>query len=144
MLNNKRMKSQSIMFEQVLLFVMGVTIFIMYFAVFNIYQDYFASVSINDQLSQIKGWISSNILKLASREDSTTSSITLKIPKRIGNEVYRIELSGNGINVTSMVTGISKHSSFYNLNESMNLTGNVISLAGKVVIYKKGNEIRLI
>jgi len=143
MLNNKKMKSQSIIFEQVLLFVMGVTIFIMYFAVFNIYQGYFTSVGVNDQLSQIKGLISSSILKLTSKE-GTTASITLKIPKRIGNEVYRIELSNNGINITSMITGISKHSNLYNLNESVNLTGEVLSIAGKVMIYKKGNEIRLI
>jgi len=140
--SNKRMKSQAMMFEQVLLFIMGVTIFIMYFAVFNIYQNYFMSVNVNDQLSQIKSYVSSNILKLASSE--AASSINLKIPKRIANEVYRIELSENGINVTSLVTGIYKHSNLYNLNESMTLRGSVMSLSGKVIIYKTGNEIRLI
>jgi hypothetical protein len=140
---NKRLKGQSIMFEQVLLFTMGVTVFIIYFAVFNIYQGHFISVNVNDQLSQIKSLISSDILEMAYKE-GTTSSITRKLPKRIGNEIYKIELSSKGINVTGLVSGISKHSTLYNLNKSMSLLGSVTSIGGKVIIYKKGNEIRLI
>ena len=142
--NKRRMKAQGAIFEQVMLFVMVVTIFIMYFAVFNIYEGYFMSVGTNDQMTQMKNYISSGILRVASREDAVESSITLKIPKKIGNRAYIIKLSNKGLNITCPSMGISKHSELYNINESMGLSGDVMSLGGKVIIYKKGNEIRLI
>ena len=68
----------------------------------------------------------------------------MRIPKKIGDEIYSIELSDQGINVTALHSGITKRSNLYNLNETITLSGRVLSISGKVMIYKKGNEIRLI
>ena len=69
------------------------------------------------------------------------SSVILKIPKKIGNENYMIELSSDGLNLTSINTKVSKHSSLYSLNETFSLSGKVASGAGSVIIYKTGNQI---
>ena len=52
--NRKNRKAQSVIFEQVILFGIGVAIFIICFAIFNIYQNYFMTISLNDQLGQMK------------------------------------------------------------------------------------------
>jgi len=139
----RRLKAQGLIFEQVLLFAIGVFIFIVCFGVFASYQDYFLSVGINDQLENVKNLIVFNILKLSEKEN-TNSHIILPISKKAGDEAYKAVLSENGLNVTSLASGISKFSNLYGLNESFNLSGRVVSTAGKIVIYKTENEIRLI
>lgn len=138
-----RKKAQVPIFEQVLLFLLGVTIFVVCFAVFSIYQNHFIYIGISDQLDEVKTLVISNIVKLANRENETESEITMEIPRHVGNEPYRIELSQNGLNIITLVTNISRSSSVYNLNYSINLNGIVSSMSGKVVIYKKGNEITI-
>lgn len=139
-----KMKAQVLIFEQVMLFVIGVGIFVVCFVVFITYQDYFLSVSVNDQLENVRNLISFNILKLSEKEDEVESFITLPISKNVVGEAYKIELSENGLNVTSLVSGISKFSNLYALNESFNFSGKVVSTVGRIIIYKKEKRIRLI
>jgi len=134
------MKGQILVFEQVMLFSAGVAIFIVLFTFFTIYQEYFVSVGIEDQLNSVNNWITSNILKISSRQNS---SIILPIPKRIGNEIYMIKLDNNGLNVTNMALDITKTSNIYGLGKLFNLSGRVLSTGGRILIYKKGNEIIL-
>jgi uncharacterized membrane protein len=136
------MKAQSLIFEHALLFTISVAIFVICFAIFNIYQSHYTSITINDQIDKVKDYIASHILKLYEKDD-IDSSIILQIPRRIGDEEYKIELSNNGLNITTMVTGISKFSSLYNIGESINLTGRVFSMGGRFMIYKKENKIIL-
>ena len=136
----KQRKSQTVIFEQVILFGIGVSIFLTCFVFFNLYQDYFVSISLNDQLGQMKSWVSSHILKLTENRDAN-SSVILEIPKRIGGEEYEIQLSDEGINVTSYYTKTEKKSQLFNLSNEYKLSGKVRSMRRRFVIYKKGNEI---
>ena len=135
------MKGVSVIIEYTLLFMFGVIIFISSVSVFGNYEAYFNSVSVNDQLIEISEYVGSNIIKLAEMGNVEDSSIILKIPKKIGNENYMIELSSSGLNVTSTATKVSKHSSLYSLNETFSLSGKASSGAGSVIIYKTGNQI---
>ncbi len=144
MTKNRRMKAQSLVFEQVMLFVIGISILIICFAIFATYQDYFLSVSVNDQLEEVRNLIVFNILKLSEKEDEVESSITLPISKNVGSEAYKVELSENGLNVTSLVSGVSKFSNVYGLNESFEFSGRAVSTSGRIIIYKTGKRIRLI
>jgi hypothetical protein len=137
---SKCMKAQTMIFEQVILFAIGVVIFIICFATFNVYQDYFTSASMNDQLGQMKSWISSNIISLIENGDAN-SSIILDVPRKIGEEEYEVMLSDAGIRITSLVTHTRKESILFNLSTSYNLSGSVTSTGRKFIIYKKGNEI---
>lgn len=136
----KNRKAQTVIFEQMILFAIGVSIFITCFAVFNMYQGYFVSLSMNDQLGQMKNWVSSHILRLIQNEDSN-SSIILEIPRRIGGEEYEIQISADGINVTSLLTMTSKKSPLFNLDEKYGFSGTANSIKRRFIIYKKGNEI---
>lgn len=144
MAKNRRMKAQSLIFEQVMLFAVGIFIFIVCFAIFTAYQSHFLSVSVNDQLEEVRNAIVFNILKLSEKDDMVESIITLPIPKNVGSEGYKVELSENGLNVTAFFSGISKFSNLYGLNESFELNGKAMSTNGRVIIYKTEKGIRLI
>lgn len=138
----RRLSGQSLIFEQVLLFGIGVGIFVALFAVFTVYQNYFTSVNLHNQLDEVKDVVVLKIIKLIEKENVTTYMV-VEIPRRISDEGYEIVLSNNGLNVTSLLTGVSKSSSLYGLNESYNLTGSVMSIFGRIIIYKKENKIIL-
>lgn len=138
----RRLSGQSLIFEQVLLFGIGVGIFVALFAVFTVYQNYFTSVNLHNQLDEVKDVVVLKIIKLIEKENVTTHMV-VDIPRRISDEGYEIVLSNNGLDVTSLLTGVSKSSSLYGLNESYNLTGSVMSIFGRIIIYKKENKIIL-
>jgi len=141
----RSLKAQSLIFEQVLLFTMGVIIFIACFAAFSVYQSYFSAVSTNDQLSEVKDIIISNIIKLSQKEECMNSTIEIDIPEDVGGRAYIIELSADGLNITLQgMQRISKFSPLFNLGQSITLNGRVLSTGGKIMIYKKPNEIIII
>ena len=133
-------KAQSLIFEQVILFSIGVVIFIICFAVFNIYQNYYSSVSINDQMDQLRSWVSSNIIKLIENREAN-SSIILEIPRRLAGEEYEIEISNEGIRVMSLMSMMSKETPLFNISSQYALSGKVVSTGRRFIIYKRGNEI---
>jgi len=135
------MKAVSMIIEYSLLFMFGIIIFISCVSVFSSYDAYFNSVSVNDHLTEVNEYVKSSIIKLAETGSGEDSSVTLAIPKKIGNENYMIELSDKGLNITSINTRISKYSSLYNLNGTYSFSGKSISTAGSVIIYKTGNQI---
>jgi hypothetical protein len=138
----RKRAGQSIIFEQVLLFGIGVAIFVALFGVFTVYQNYFASANLDNQLDEVKNVVVSNIIKLSEKGD-VDAYVMMKIPRKISDEGYEISLSGSGLNVTGLLTGISKSSSLYGLNETHELAGSVMSALGRFIIYKKGNKIIL-
>jgi len=136
-------KGQTIVFEQVLLFAIGVAIFIASFALFTAYHSHYITLMRWDQLKSLKEYMVSNIIEL-SEKGEFESSIIVKIPKRIGNEFYRITLSQEGLNVSFFRTSAGyDFSRLYGLNNSYTFEGNITSEKGKAIIYKKGNSIKL-
>jgi|YelNatPaOPRAMG01_1025707.scaffolds.fasta_scaffold267500_2 hypothetical protein len=134
------MKGQILVFEQVLLFSVGVIIFITCYALFAAYQSHFLSTTLDDQLDAVKNYVFSNIVEVC-KQDGVNSSIIVKIPKTINNKYYRITLSNANLNVSIIETGEYKTSSFYKLNESFKFSGEIDSAKEKIIIYKIGNSI---
>jgi hypothetical protein len=137
------MKGVSMIIEYTILFMFGIIILISCLSVFTSYETYFNSVSVNDQLTAIGEFVGSNVIKLAETSSGEDSSVTVKIPKRVGSEGYTIRLSAQGLNVTSEITKVSKPSTLYGLNQTFAFSGNVSSGAGSVIIYKTGNQIMI-
>lgn len=134
-------KGQILVFEQVLLFSVSVAILITSFALFMLYQNYYLSETTQDQITQVKEYLLSNIIRLCEKEEFN-SSIVLSVPRMIGNNFYRIGLSDIGLNLTLEPGGkVYDFSKLYGLNETFDFSGMVISDQGKVVIYKIGNSI---
>ena len=143
-MEGRQMKGISLIFEYVLLFMFGVMIFISSLSVFLNYQARFSDITLNDQLTLVGEYVGTNIINLVHSTDlNEDSSLIVKVPKRIGNENYVIELSSLGLNLTSVETQTTKIHSLYNLSQSMNLSGRTLSAYGSVIIYKTGNQIIL-
>ncbi len=134
-------KGQSVVFENVLIFVAGVTIFILFYSVFTAYQANFTAIGIDSQLSEIRDYISTHILLMAGKE-GINSSVIIKIPRTVATELYEVELYSGGLNLTSSVTSVRKHSNLYNLSVTL-IPKRIPSSAGKITIYKKGNRINI-
>ena len=135
-------KAQTPIFESVILFATGVLIFIIFVSVFNIYQEFFLSVTMRDQLEEVNSFVTSNILQIALKD--VDSIITIQIPKTVGTEGYIINITGDGINITTIDTQASSFSSLFNLSERFNISGDrIISKRGRIIINKQGDRIIL-
>lgn len=132
-----RMKSQAVIFENVMIFAIGMMIFLSCFVVFNLYQSYYISTATEDQLNAIKELVTTNILYLTLK--NANSSVTLKIPERVAGKDYIIELSEQGLSIGT--DEIKKHSDLFFLNRSYEFSGKIVSTKGKISIYKIDKEI---
>ncbi|MEM5871778.1 MAG: hypothetical protein QW051_02815 [Candidatus Aenigmatarchaeota archaeon] len=137
----KKNKGQILVFEQVLLFVIGVAVLISTFSLFILYQNFYLTTASEDQLNQVKEYIFSNIVRLT--KTKANASLVLNIPKTISNRYYKISLTNAYLNLSLEPNDAYTLSSLSALNESFNFSGRVISTNGKVVLYKKDNWINL-
>lgn len=138
------MKGQTLVFEQVMLFMIGVAIFIACFGLFQIYQAHYTYVSVNDQSIGVKELVSSQILQLMKfKNNDTTAEIELVVPQTIGGERYDIELPGKSLDITTLQTGTKASSTLYMLGDSIPMSGKSASSKGKIIIYKNRNKIIL-
>lgn len=133
------MKGQVQVFEQVLLFFIGVLIFMACFVAFNAYQDYFVTVGNSDQMMQVRDYIGYAIFKASMTGDE--SYTTLDIPQTIGGEGYTVRLSEDGLNIMRLPSGETSDTSLYGLAGTMEFGGSASSSSGRVVLYKNGNKI---
>jgi len=131
-----------LVFEQVLMFSIGVAIMIMAFALFTMYQNYYTSATASDQMTEVKEYVLSSIIKACESDANVTMILT--IPKTVSNSFYKISLSNAGLNVTlEPPSGSGDFSPLYGLNETFEFSGMAISDLGKVVVYKNGNLVSL-
>ena len=135
------MKGQNLVFEQVMLFFMGVLIFTITFTFFFAYQNHVILQGTADQLNEVASHISWSILSIAQREYRENSTLALTIPGTVGQEIYELTLSNDGLLVRAVVSNASVFSNLGMLNQTMSLSGRSSSADDNVIIYKKGNEI---
>ncbi len=135
------MKGQHMVFEQVMLFFMGVMIFSITLTFFLAYQNYVIKQGTNDQLNEIASQLSWALINIAQKEYQENSTLVLSIPGTAAQEVYEMELSNDGLVVRAVPSNITVFSNLCMLNQTMRLSGKSSSADDTVVIYKKGNEI---
>ena len=139
-----KMKGQNQIFEQVMLFAIGVLIFIICFSSFGAYQGYFTETGKYDQLIQVRDYIAYSIAKSSLQMNSSGSYSRIEIPKTIGGYIYRIRLSNNGLNVSLISSSESSFTGLYGLNMTTEMSpGEATSSSGSIVLYKSGNKIIL-
>jgi hypothetical protein len=136
------MHGQTIIFEQVLLFMVSVAIFVACFALFQIYETYYSTISANDHVQAVRDIVSAQVLQFTKFEGMNVSA-TLNVPEKIGDEGYDVIFTGSGLNVTTRLTGITATSDLFQLGNRYTFTGNSTSSEGKIIIYKRGNNIIL-
>jgi hypothetical protein len=132
----------SVIFEQVLLFIIGIMIFMICFATFRSYELYFTeSITVN-QMREVSEWVTSNIIMLSERGDSVNTTMRVRVPDFVGSEPYEIRLTQEGITLTSFESGKNIFKSLNAINQSLSLSGGFSTLHGnEFLIYKQGNKI---
>ncbi len=133
----KNLKGQEMVFELVLIFSISLVIITILYSIFSSYGDYYNSSGLGDSLGKIRHLIAQNIIQLAEKE--ADGSMIVKIPDRVINEIYIVELSPAGLNVSAK--RVSRFSNLYGLHERFMLSGKVPSVNGRLTIYKTGNQI---
>ena len=98
------------------------------------------STNNSNQLDEIKEYVSASVLKVAEIESADITHNIL-IPRQVGDSVYEISLTNQGLTVRNLLTGEKKFSTLYSLNKTHALSGNITSITGKVTINKKANQI---
>ena len=138
----RKLKGQINVFEQVMLFLISVLIFLACLMAFSSYQQYFISTGNSDQLVLVRDYIAYSIIKASEAGNETESYTTLYIPKVIGSETYIIRLSPAGLTLDMPFSKETKSTNLYGIGSSMELgTSDVSSSYGRVILYKDGNKI---
>jgi hypothetical protein len=137
-----RKKGVSIIFEQVLLFLIGVIIFLVSFSTFRSYEYYFGESIMTNQLNEVNEWVVSNIIAMSEKERTVNTTLRIKVPQMVGNELYEVRLTQEGLNTTTLDSRRSIFSPLIGVNQSYFLMGGFSTLHGnEFVIYKRGNKI---
>jgi hypothetical protein len=134
-------KGVSMIFEQVLLFMIGLVIFLVCFSIFRSYETYFNNSIGQSQMEEVGEMIHSSILMFSEKE-GTNSTLKLRVPGIIGGEPYYIRLTQEGLNLTGLRSGRSVFSPLNSINRSYALSGVFSTLHGdEFLLYKRGDEI---
>ena len=134
-------KGASLIFEHVMLFMIGVVIFIACFSIFRSYELYFTDSIMREQLEDVNEMIVSNLITFSQRPD-VNATIRMSVPEIVGNEYYTIRLRQEGLNLTTLVTGTRSFSPLSALNRTFALSGGFSTLHGsEFLIYKRGDQI---
>ncbi len=136
----RHLRGQSPVFEQVMLFAIGVGIFGGFLFFFGLYESHFTSEGRQMQLDSARYVLSLDIASLAARDGS--SSVTEPVQKKAGDEPYKIRLNSTGLYLWTSEK--SSWSNVYYMNELVVFEdSSVWSTGGKVTIIKEGNNIKL-
>lgn len=138
------LKGQSYVLEQLMLFSLGIAIFMVFFSAFTVYRDYFQSTTNADQIDQVKDYLTAYVLKAAQNERNVTSSFTVNIPKTLSGEPYKIEVTGSDLVITGIGSKIVRKSNLYNLTSSYDISGQTTSMSGRITIKRTGDKINII
>lgn len=134
-------KGVSLIFEQVMLFMISIMIFISCFSIFRSYEMYFTDSITAEQLEGVSELIVSNIMTFSQRVD-TNSTIKMTVPVYVGKEHYSINLTQRGLNLTAIDSGKNVFSPLSSINQTFSLAGGFSTMHGnEFLIYKRGNQI---
>src|SRR3989338_7917450 len=82
----RKRSGQTVVFEQVLLFAVGIVIFLACFAVFSIAQGYYTDAAARDQMGQVRELIAGEVQALAGGGNSSNGSAELAVPREVQGE----------------------------------------------------------
>ncbi|MBI4173803.1 MAG: hypothetical protein HY519_03735 [Candidatus Aenigmarchaeota archaeon] len=125
-------------FEAVLIFALGIAIFGLASITFSGYQQHFERVALEDGMRQTATLVAAHAGMLA-RKDGV-ASVTVRVPPRIAGQLYTIELSGASARLSA-----SQYSATVAVGAGpgQRLSGKAASNAGRITIYKKGEQITI-
>ena len=134
-------KGVSVVLEQVMLFMISVFVFIACFSAFSSYEFYFTDSISRNQLDEVSGWVVSSIVGF-SEDAGINTTIVLTVPGTIGGERYIINLTQEGLNITTLDRGMNSFTPLSRINKTYSLDGAFSTVHGsEFLIYKRENQI---
>jgi hypothetical protein len=138
-----RLKGQTAVFEEVMLFGIGVAIFIASFYIFSYYQETMVQATAEDHLSETMEYLSSTLLDVSRMPGN--ASVTLQIPEKInGRYYYTIRLNQTGLFLKLVPDGKEISSNLYGIQNGAGIIirdSSIASVSRKIMIYKRGSEV---
>lgn len=121
--------------------MVGITVFIACFHVFNSYQGFHTHNIAGNQLEEVSDLVVSEMMGLVgSREMNST--LVVSVPETVGNERYMIDLSQHGLEVSTLNSGLSFFCPLRRINSTFTLSGVFSTVHGnEFMIYKSGHKI---
>ena len=135
-----RMKSQ-VVFEQVLLFIISVSIFLSTYSFFNMYQNSFSTRMRDIYIDLVGEKILLGIIDICKTGMNTNTTIIINIPDKILGKTYKVSLDNNQLEID--ISGYKKTYKLYGFEDDFEFSGNTQSSGKIILIYKKGNSIIL-
>lgn len=139
--SKRKKKGQTAVFEEVMLFGIGVGIFIASFFIFNYYQDVSLGITGEDHMNEMLQYISSTVMDISKSEGNV--SVIISIPEKINNEFYSVTLNNTGLYIETIPDGFVVSSNLYGITDGgINIIpATVASVSKKIMVHKKGNDI---
>ena len=138
-------KGVSLVFEQVLLFMIGFIIFLVCFSVFTAYEGFFSLSLGMRQMEEVNEMVCSSML-MFSGDQEVNSTLEMSVPVAIAGEPYYIRLTQEGLNLTGLKSGRSVFSPLNSINKSYSLSGVFSTVhcgreSCQFLMYKRGDQI---
>jgi len=130
------MKSQ-VVFEQVLLFIISVSIFLSTYSFFNMYQNSFSTRMRDIYIDLVGEKILLGIIDICKTGMNTNTTIIINIPDKILGKTYKVSLDNNQLEID--ISGYKKTYKLYGFEDDFEFSGNTQSSGKIILIYKKGN-----
>ncbi len=136
-----RRKGQTVAIEQLIVFMAGVSMFLVFLVVFQTYQTGYQHLGRKDVLLLTADRLVAGLGELSTVEEGSEE---MSIPRQAAGEDYFIQLRADGLNV-SAVTGTTHV--FIPLPalqvQGLVMSGRAESVRGRVTINRRGNNIIL-
>ncbi len=122
------MKGQSFIVEFILFFMLSFALFSTISTYFFNQNKYFGEQIGEKTTESINNLVSTSIVRAMACKECDRVSLELSVPPRIGNLYYKITLSDAEKLTTELLTkDFSEQASIFNIGETFDLTGEVIS-----------------
>ncbi|MBI3412479.1 MAG: hypothetical protein HY051_00165 [Candidatus Aenigmarchaeota archaeon] len=144
----KFLRGQYQILEQVILFGIGLIILTSVFSIFSLLGDRINLVSVHNNFQEVGLAVASNLIEVYGQgKYFHNASITLALPRVVGNRLYQISINDNGVHINATDNDAYRASiGVYNINRTAgSLSGVELSAASpiRLVFYNSTREATL-
>jgi hypothetical protein len=134
------MKGQYITLENVLFFAIGISMVILLYNSFSNISENIKKESYDEGLKKVGKYIHGNIIKIyeAGKQTNSNISITLRVPERVSDCIYKILVENGKMKLICTLTGESIKLNLYGINTKIKSEYIYSTKKAIKVKYKEG------
>jgi hypothetical protein len=132
-------KSQVLVFQFILFFLLGLAIFIAVGNIFKLQLDVLATDIIAQSLGLVNSFLNSAIIYSFAGCKDCKVNLTLPLQEKITNYYYKVNFTNYGINISAFDRPEYFFSSYHNLNYTVKFEGEIFSTKSVILIFNGTN-----